>query len=69
LAIKRRGLTEAQLKKAKCKDSPTGAHHWIIGSSERAEGTAMGECKYCGERRRFNLSWPIPGGSFSDGSN
>lgn len=33
-----------------CPDSPTGAHHWVIG----APGAAMsGECKYCHVERAF----------------
>jgi hypothetical protein len=46
-----RGLTEDQLIRARCKDSPTGAHHWLI---ETPEGqAAQGSCKYCGEDREF----------------
>lgn len=48
---KPRGLTEEQLARAKCEDSPTGAHHWLI-----REG-GLGYCKYCGEDRKFELGW------------
>ena len=34
-----------------CEDSPTRAHHWVLG----APGTTMiGECKYCHAERTFN---------------
>lgn len=31
----------------RCHASPTGAHQWLI------DGSVMGQCKYCGERRQF----------------
>jgi hypothetical protein len=34
-------------KMARCKDSPTGAHHWMLDSR------SQGVCKHCGERRSF----------------
>ena len=34
-----------------CKDSPTGAHHWLINGH-------CGCCKYCGEEREFVISLP-----------
>ena len=46
-----RGLTEEQLERAKCKESPTGAHHWLIETSEGE--SPQGTCKYCDEDRRF----------------
>ena len=30
-----------------CSASPTGAHHWLI------DGSGIGQCKYCGERKQF----------------
>lgn len=48
---KRKGLTPEQLERAKCEDSPTGAHHWVIGQD------GSGYCKYCGESREFVLGW------------
>jgi len=30
-----------------CSASPTGAHHWHV------DGSGIGQCKYCGERRQF----------------
>lgn len=52
---KHRGLTEAQLERAKCVLSPTGAHHWMIGEK------GLGHCKYCDEGRRFVLGWDDKG--------
>lgn len=40
-----------RIDRATCADSPTGAHHWVLGSP----GALMrGECKYCHEERAFN---------------
>lgn len=44
-------LTEEQLERAKCVDSPTGAHHWMIAMAEGP--ISLGTCKYCGETREF----------------
>jgi len=33
-----------------CADSPTGAHHWVLGSPS---ATMTGECKYCHAERAF----------------
>jgi hypothetical protein len=33
-----------------CSDSPTGAHHWVLGSPS---ATMHGECKYCHAERAF----------------
>ena len=33
-----------------CADSPTGAHHWILGSPS---ATMTGACKYCHAERAF----------------
>lgn len=52
---KHRGLTEAQLARAKCEDSPTGAHHWVI------DKYGFGYCKYCPEEREFKLGWDDKG--------
>ncbi|MEX2599315.1 MAG: hypothetical protein WD533_06630 [Dehalococcoidia bacterium] len=42
--------TEATLTQAFCSHSPTGAHHWVIGTP----GAEMhGECKHCGSARAF----------------
>lgn len=50
--MRKQGLTEEQLARAKCEDSPTGAHHWLIGKD------GLGYCKYCGEDREFKTAWP-----------
>jgi hypothetical protein len=33
-----------------CSDSPTGAHHWVLGSPS---ATMHGKCKYCHAERAF----------------
>ena len=38
--------TERRTENWRCKQSPTGAHHWRI---ERH----IGECRWCGEKREF----------------
>lgn len=58
--MKKKGrLTKEQLERAKCVDSPTGAHHW------RIDEDGLGCCKYCGEERRFHISWPMPGSRYN----
>ena len=63
MTYKGKGLTPEQLERAKCpKSKKTGAHHWMLptpGRRIQALGFGMGRCKYCGETRRFALSWPI----------
>lgn len=54
--MKHKGLTEEQLARAKCGDSPTGAHHWLIDKH------GLGTCKYCGEERQFRMMWPLDDG-------
>ena len=34
-----------------CRDSPTGAHHWVLGSPS---ATVIGACKYCHAERAFS---------------
>ena len=34
-----------------CADSPTRAHHWVLGAPST---TMIGECKHCHEERTFN---------------
>ena len=36
--------------RANCTGSPTGAHHWVLGSPS---ATMKGECKYCHAERAF----------------
>lgn len=60
--MRRKGkLTKEQLEKSKCADSPTGAHHW------RINGSGLGQCKYCGEERRFCITWPLPNSKYNRG--
>ena len=33
-----------------CPDSPTGAHHWVLGAPST---TMSGRCKYCHAERAF----------------
>ena len=33
-----------------CENSPTGAHHWVLGAPS---STMAGECKYCHAAREF----------------
>ena len=37
-------------RSSNCADSPTGAHHWVLGS---LSATMLGECKYCHAERAF----------------
>ena len=37
-------------RSSSCADSPTGAHHWVLGSPS---ATMLGECKYCHAERAF----------------
>ena len=61
MTFKGKGLTPEQLERAKCpKSKKTGAHHWILpGTGRIVKERGMGRCKYCGEKRRFAMSWPI----------
>ena len=34
-----------------CPDSPTGAHHWVLGAPS---ATVTGACKYCHAERAFS---------------
>lgn len=38
----------------KCKDSPTGAHHWIEIKGSKISGVFY--CKWCGDARKFPLT-------------
>lgn len=54
-------LTEEQLERAKCKKSPTKAHHFMLESSPRTEKAKVrGRCKYCGEKRTYGGDWRWP---------
>ena len=55
MTTKEQPLTK--LDRTTCGDSPTGAHHWVLGSPA---ALMRGECKYCHEQREFN--------PFADGS-
>lgn len=40
-----------RVERANCSgDSPTGAHHWVLGSPS---ATMKGQCKYCQAERAF----------------
>jgi hypothetical protein len=39
-----------RIDRANCEGSPTGAHHWVLGSPS---ATMKGECKYCHAERAF----------------
>ena len=39
-----------RIDRAHCENSPTGAHHWVLGSPS---ATMKGECKYCDAERAF----------------
>jgi hypothetical protein len=42
---------DTKVEASYCADSPTRAHHWVLG----APGTTMiGECKHCHQERTFN---------------
>lgn len=47
---------EAYLKSDvwRCKDSPTGAHHWIEIGGPKTAGVFY--CKWCGDAKKFPLS-------------
>ncbi len=51
--------TKTVLKKAAveswvCLDSPTGAHYWVIASTNGTRATVLaGHCKYCAAKREF----------------
>lgn len=62
MTYKGKGLTPEQLERAKCPMSPvTKVHHWMLPSTamHHHRDRGVGQCKYCGERRRFCLSWPM----------
>ncbi|KKN01339.1 hypothetical protein LCGC14_1128650 [marine sediment metagenome] len=44
-------LTSQRLEAAKCPQSPTKVHHWII---PMLGAQPIGRCRYCGEERMFN---------------
>ena len=39
------------LEASLCQASPTGAHHWMVGSPS---ATMAGVCKHCGKSREFH---------------
>lgn len=39
------------IEASRCKASPTGAHHWMVGSPS---ATMAGQCKHCGKSREFH---------------
>lgn len=39
-----------RLKQAKCNESPTGAHHWMIPGVGQHP---LGRCKFCSEEKEF----------------
>ena len=41
---------QTRMDRATCADSPTGAHHWVLGSPS---ATMTGACKYCHAERAF----------------
>jgi len=43
-----------------CTKSPTGAHWWRLGKSEK--GVCFGVCKFCGEDRKFVDMFATKGG-------
>lgn len=55
MSRKHGGLTPEQLERAKCEDSPTGAHHWMLDSH------GHGTCKHCHETREFRTGWQDSG--------
>jgi len=42
-----------EARKWVCEESPTGAHHWMIGRGH--EGVSHGQCVYCRARRKFDI--------------
>jgi hypothetical protein len=53
---KPRPLAE-RLDEAKCPESPTGAHHWLLPHIRGRQVMAIGTCKYCGQEREFQVGW------------
>jgi hypothetical protein len=39
-----------RIERAACEGSPTGSHHWVLGSPS---ATMKGACKYCNAERAF----------------
>lgn len=52
-----------RLELARCLQSPTKVHHWMIPSTG-AEPT--GYCQFCGQGRKFKGSWGADWADFGD---
>jgi len=50
-----------------CKQSPTGAHHWLLGRLGSLDNCNEGRCRHCGATRLFEPTFHTPMGVVGQG--